>query len=311
MEIYNIQDKTGKIDGNVYCNVWRACKEMARRELENGIKISTLDAINHATDDAIEQQHNLITWAGDWGIEKNECSITGRPRYNYSIQDAAHPGVYLHLDIQSVVGEVKAWYMTNMKMFLHRNIYPIPMGINNKDWKDVDIEAIKDIEKDKLCYANFTMTAPSRTRIAEWAWGQEYIDCNFPQRYDNQAEDLNMPILKGERYSTSDFVNRLASYQFAIAPIGNAIDTFRTWECILCNTVPIVQDSWMSRVFSKIWPMVIVKKYQFSNVFQLINDFYEKHGRIEYDKSLLYQENFELLLDRIKYESDRLRREFL
>ena len=308
MKFHDIKEERLSND-RVYCDVWHACKLMAKKQLEEGKRLTTIEAIADRV--AFDEITDLITWSGDWGIERNECNITGAPRFHYTIQDAAHAGVYLHLDIKSVVEKVSRWYMTNMKQFLHPKIYPIPMGINYPDWEDIDLGVVRSVEKENLCYANFTMTAPYRTRVAEWCWSQEYIDCNFPPCYPNQASDLNMPIIKGERYAMPDFVKRLASYHYAIAPCGNGIDTFRTWECILCNTVPIVQDSWMNRVFSKIWPMIIVKKYEFSNVYGQITKFRDEHGQIDYDISLLQPENFDQLLDRIKYESDRIRRNLL
>ena len=120
-----------------------------------------------------------------------------------------------------------------------------------------------------------------------------------------------MPILRGDRMEMKDFLETLASYQFALAPTGNGMDTFRTWDCIMCNTVPIVQDKWMNRVFSRIWPMILVPRYEFVDLPKLMNDFFDKHGEIQYDQSLLLEENFETLLDRIQYESDGIRREYL
>ena len=60
---------------------------------------------------------------------------------------------------------------------------------------------------------------------------EQFIDCNFPKRYDTQDVELNMGILKGDRMPFVDFMKVLASYNFAISPTGNGLDTFRTWEC--------------------------------------------------------------------------------
>ena len=106
------------------------------------------------------------------------------------------------------------------------------------------------------------------------------------------------------------FATTLASYKFAIAPVGNGIDTYRLWECILTNTVPIVQDTFCNRVFSKIWPMITVRRYELDNIQQKMSDFSKKHGDyIEYDYSLLLKKNFDKLLERLKHESNRVRRE--
>jgi len=329
MEFWKLKGNIGTMGRSVFCDLHKACKDMNNRDIQTGTRQNTIDAIERQVGD-VDEGFTLVTHSGDWGIKKTECKFTSTPVYAYNIESAAHGGVYLNLEIDSVINRASRWFMTNMHTFLHDKIYPIPLGVNhvhsrvtavaNKNqttnidadyWNNFDIEKIRSIKSSKLCYANFTMTSPYRIRVAEWAWKQQFIDCNFPKRYATQDVELNMPILRGTNLTIDKFMETLASYQFAIAPAGNGIDTFRTWECILCNTVPVVRDHWMNRVFSRIWPMVLVGRYEFTNVFQAINDFYDKHGRINYDYSLLLEENFDKLLDRIQYESDRLRRETL
>ena len=303
--------REGLLDNNVFCNLYKCCKKNNKEDLQTGVKTSTFKGMQRDLSLPLEDIHTLITHASDWGIKKHICNITGTDMYSYTIEDAAHGGVFLDVEISSVLPHVKRWYMTNMKSFLHEKIYPLPLGVNHgDDWDSVDIEKIRSEPKpiENLCYANFTITSPYRIRAAEWCWSQGYIDCNFPKRYDTEDVELSMPILKGERLEFQDFIKKLSSYKFAICPTGNGLDTFRTWECILCNTVPIVMDTWMNRVFSQIWPMIIVSKYEFENVRQKMSTFWSQYEHIEYDYSLLLEENFEELLNRIQYESNRLRR---
>lgn len=309
MKFWSLQ-KEGKFGENFFCNLYKCCKEINIQDLKNGTRKNTYEAMQNYIDFDTDSP-TLITHAGDWGIKKNQCRITSKNIYAYTIEDATHGGVYLNLEIDSVLPKVKRWFMSNMGQLLHEKIYPIPINILKKDWSEIDVNELRHVKKEKLCYANFTITSPYRIRVAEWAWGEKYIDCHFPKRYANQDIELSMPILKEERLSMKQFTEVLASYHFCIAPTGNGLDTFRTWECILCNTVPIVQDNWMNRVFSKIWPMIIVPRYEFTDVYQKINDFHEEYGQINYDYSLLLEENFDALLDRIEYESDRLRREYV
>lgn len=301
----------GKVGNNVFCNLFTACKAINQHDISSGTKSLTVDAIYAESEQEINQDTTLVTHSGDWGIRKTECKISRQPLYNYTIEDASHGGAYLNLEIKSVYNNVKRWYMTNMSEYLHENIYPLPLNIYQPDWDGVDIKHIQSIDKTKSVYANFTITNPYRIRVAEWAWKQFFIDCNFPKRYETQDVELDMPILRGDRMEMKDFLETLASYQFALAPTGNGMDTFRTWDCIMCNTVPIVQDKWMNRVFSRIWPMILVSRYEFVDLPKLMNDFFDKHGKIQYDQSLLLEENFETLLDRIQYESDGIRREYL
>ena len=46
-----------------------------------------------------------------------------------------------------------------------------------------------------------------------------------------------------DQVSPEENLKRLASYEFAICPEGNGVDTVRIWECLLLKTVPIVMPS--------------------------------------------------------------------
>lgn len=289
-----------------FCNLYKSCKMMNALEIADGKKRKLIDMMEQELDGT-----TLVTYGGDWGIKHRECRITKNPLYPYSIENATVGGPYLDLEIKSVSNVVNRWYMTNMSEEVAvSNVYPVPLNAQTETFDGLDVDEIRGHSRHQngKCYANFTITHPYRIRVAEWAWTQDYIDCNFPKRYDNQDVELDMPILCGEMLNRQEFLFKLASYGFALAPIGNGVDTFRTWECIVCNTVPIVQDKWLNRVFSKIWPMILVHRYEWANLPKLMEDFYEEHGEMNYDYSLLQKENFGELLNRIQYESDRLRR---
>ncbi len=307
IENFDIGKKKGRFGKSVFCNLYQCCKRINHDDLKSGTHHRTIDVMNSELGFELDND-TLVTHASDWGIKEMKHPIMPNSIYSYTIEDATHGGVHLNLEIDSVLERVSRWYMTNQLSFLHDKIYPVPRGCYSPDWLFTDPQEARSIPKENACYANFTITSPYRIRVAEWCWGQQFIDCNFPKRYDTQDVELNMPILKGEKLEMNDYIKTLASYRFAICPTGNGLDTFRTWDCIMCNTVPVVMDNWMNRVFSKIWPMVIVSRYEFENVFNLITEFHDDHGDIEYDHSLLLEENFEELLDRIQYESDRIRR---
>lgn len=252
----------------------------------------------------------LITKCGDWGIKRSdEVNIRGRRQPVYRIEDATHGGAFIPLEIKSIKHNTKRWFTTNLYQYLGKKVYPLPLGINGD--MDSFIEAKNEVSKDSLCCANFSITSPYRIRVAEWAIAncdKLDISCHFFERYRGQKEDLKMPFLHHSGLEVQDFKTNLARHQFCICPKGNGLDTFRMWECILTNTVPIVQDSWMTRVFSKIWPMIIISRYENCNLTLLMDSFFEKYGSISYDTDLLKEEYFKNLLDRIRYESDRLRR---
>ncbi len=248
---------------------------------------------------------NLVTISGDWGIYRDEDGYVGQSSSkNFRV---TIPG------LEKMFDRFDSWFCPHLEEDVHEKMYPIPINIFTHDWQELvskDIEELRQIEKPNLCYANFCMTSLYRTTLAKWIPKQDYIDYLFPKRFEKIDESVSDDILSDKTLDLEDFATTLASYRFAIAPIGNGIDTHRLWECILTNTVPIVQDSFCNRVFSKIWPMIIVHRYEFDNIQQKMCDFSKKHGDyIEYDYSLLLKKNFDKLLERLKYESDRVRRE--
>jgi hypothetical protein len=285
----------------VFCNFYKYSKQANIQDVISKDTKALIDIIRLSTNLTINKETTLVTESGDWGVKK-----LSHPKFNQCNYVLSNTGTLcFSVEIDSIINSVGRWFMTNMGEYLGENVYPIPIKINHV----FNINKAREIKKTKFCYANFSITSCSRIRVAEWAWRQKFIDCNFPKVYESQDVDLDMHILKGEKLNRKDFIKTLASYEFAIAPTGNGLDTYRTWECIFCNTVPIVQDNWMNRVFSKIWPMILVHKYEYTNVLEKIEEFKNKYGQIKYDYELLLEQNIETLLNRIQYESDRLRRE--
>ena len=278
--------------------------------------VSTYDVIdsyrNYKPDSPIElEDHNtLISYSGDFGIK--EFSLSRKKFSGYQLT-ANQNSYFLSLDIDSICKEFEFWFTTNLEKRHKENMYPIPIGFHVPDYEAIEeqfenqiFETLRKNEKDNLCYANFTMTSNYRCTLAEWAFDQTYIDCLFPKRFEKQDEKLGMSVLSDERLDLVEFVKKLSSYRFCLCPTGNGLDTYRLWECILMNVVPIAQDNYANRIFSKIWPMILVSRYEHHNLPEMMQDFEEQHGEdIEYDHSLLLQENLPQLLERIKYECDR------
>lgn len=307
MRFFNLLKEDFNHDTNTAkCNLFKACKSLNRFEISNGKFGKTIDFLSQK--DHCNQDTTLVTHSGDWGIKSRDCNISKRKMYNYTIEDATHGGAFIPLEIQSIASGFRRWFTTNQTEPLFDNIHPIPININY-NLEDDEISSLRSTEKTNTCWANFSITSPYRIRVAEWAWTQRFIDCNFPKQYETQDIELNMPILKGTELPRADYLQTLSSYHFCIAPPGNGWDTFRTWECILCNTVPVVRDSFMNRVFSSIWPMVVIDRYEFNDVHEKLMNFFSFHGQQDYDYSLLLEENFDELLDRLEYESNRIRRE--
>ena len=310
----HIEQNNREMNNVFFCNLYTCIKKMYSYDFKkDSNNTSIMDSISMIYGDVGEP--NIITISGDWGICKDGSEYVG--------QGASKQFRLTIPKLDSVLDRFDNWFCPHLEEDIHEKIYPIPINVFAPDWQKLvskNIEELREIKKDNLCYANFSMTSLYRTTLAKWIPTQDYIDYLFPIFHLPAArrEGVEMDIpsdgewceRKEHGLSLEEFATTLASYKFAIAPVGNGIDTYRLWECILTNTVPIVQDTFCNRVFSKIWPMITVRRYELDNIQQKMSDFSKKHGDyIEYDYSLLLKKNFDKLLERLKHESNRVRRE--
>lgn len=228
-------------------------------------------------------------------------SLDNRKHYNnkekYKI---GSPVVTLPLDIDEIVSNRDRIFVNNLYKNAHDKIYPLPLGITRKEI--TDSVHLRQKDKEGLCYANFSITQKYRHNVIEWASTQDYISCRFTRRFPEWDEQIDGKYFS-EPLSFEAFLSELSSHRFCIVPNGVGIDTDRLWECIFMNVVPIVQNNYGNRIFSKIWPMILVDMYEFCDMQRLTTEFEERHGKnIQYNHDLLLRKNLPELMDRIEHE---------
>jgi len=220
---------------------------------------------------------------------------------------------FYHSDIDSILSEFKNIFTPNLKNKIHDSVYPLPMGIMFGDPEYLEsLEGTQRIipkHRKRLCYANFSITSPYRITVAEWAFKLHHIDAHIFKRHDRRGDDLQMEDIfsKRGRLSVTEYFKELSSYKFCLCPEGNGTDTFRVWECILSNTVPIVQSNYGNQIFSKIWPMVLVDKYELDDTPLKMVEFLLDFPDHRYDLvwGYLRETGFNALTERIKNECHR------
>jgi len=83
--------------------------------------------------------------------------------------------------------------------------------------------------KEIFLYCNFSInTHPVRKVLFEAVKQKKFITI------DHMGDFLKYEL------SREEFYKKLASSKFALCPRGNAIDTFRLWDCLYLGTIPIV-----------------------------------------------------------------------
>jgi len=261
---------------------------------------------NHPSLEELPKTH-LITTQIDDGLQQNKQG-------DVFLGDALNR--HYHIDINSIIENFDYWFTTNLVKKIHNRILPIPRGINPylsiKSKQQID-NIRKSYTKDKLCNCRMTITSFYRETVALWANKTDWIDDfitpkqgkytnGFGFALDYNARKNHKDIFVSNR-STAEFcLHELAEYRYSICPQGNGLDTYRLPECIVCNTVPIVQHNFANYIFSKIWPMILVHNYESEDIQQKIKDFEKTNPNIDYDYDLLLRSNIGQLIERIKYE---------
>ena len=250
--------------------------------------------------DTVPKKH-LITTQDDDGLQKDR-------RNNVFLSDAQAKHYYVNID--DILNHFDYWFTTNLSKKIHDKILPIPIGISPQQAKYTkqQIEELRSSKnKNKLCNCRMSISSQYRETVAIWANESSWIDDFIVPRGDS------LDIHSKENYkhiftsssNHADYMNELTDYCYSICPPGNGLDTYRLYECIVCNTVPIVQHNYANYIFSKIWPMILVHKYESEDIQQKIKDFEKTNPNIDYDYGLLLRSNIDQLMERIKYECRR------
>lgn len=104
----------------------------------------------------------------------------------------------------------------------------LPMGRDFRSRADF-MKIQPSSERTIQCYCNFSVnTHPVRRHIQTLLAEKHFVT------FENMGHF--------GRYSLSryDFLARLANSEFAVCPRGNAVETFRFWDCLYLGTIPIV-----------------------------------------------------------------------
>ena len=158
--------------------------------------------------------------------------------------DNSVPGPYQrYLEDDKII----AWFGQNPDI-VHPKLHPIPIGLENRNWKPQNVEVItrvkaKKLHKTHLLYYNLNpATYPSeRTEVQNL----------FAQAPFTYAQD---------RKEYEPFIEDLASSKFVLSPRGNGLDTHRLWETLYVGSYPIVKTSPLDSAYEGL-PVVIVSDW--------------------------------------------------
>jgi hypothetical protein len=256
------------------------------------IRMIAMSDVNKLENKLRDNEGTIILHLGALGLMPNP-----KPK-----RRLGQPMVAFHqMDIEKAASGCQRLFTNNLYQNVHDKVYPLPLGITRKEI--VDFKHLRKNNKEHFCYANFSITHTYRSNVIQWASTQEQINCRFTRRFPEWDNELAEKTFADDPLPFDEFLSTLASHKFCIAPNGVGIDTDRLWECIFMNVVPIVQNNYGNRIFSKIWPMILVDMYEFSDIPKLTAEFEKQHGKnIQYNHDLLLRKNLPELMDRIEHE---------
>jgi hypothetical protein len=177
-----------------------------------------------------QDPYYLIAQGVDFGIEHIDEYTLSVQNYNYAPAKT--------FQLQPNIIKI---YATNCANH-HIRFAPLPLGIHKDEYGYYKgIEKFKTSSKSMLCYANFGLgSLYARKNI----WGL----CKASKFTVTGEYPVGVPIEECQSHFDAYYKN-LGAAKYSICPPGLGHDSYRIWESVMMNTIPIVQNT----EFGKRW----------------------------------------------------------
>ena len=138
----------------------------------------------------------------------------------------------------------------------HTNIVCIPLGVS---WQTEINETITTpVDKDIWCYANFGI--PTITRWFGNPRLETYDIIKNKSFVTIENTQLDTHIRKTQNNYTNYF-EKLKRSRFSICPRGCGIDSYRVYDSIICNCIPIMLKNEENYLYYKKLPILFIDNY--------------------------------------------------
>jgi hypothetical protein len=202
-------------------------------------------------------------------------------------------------------------FSQNVK-FYHPKLFPLPIGISNEMDKiklfkikinlpisvqNALINANKRIKKGdriiKRDHGNLKLLEDIinlKIKKTNFIYFYFDVETNTEKRTDCYRHLKRKCIPLQTKLNFGEYLKLLSSFNYAICPEGNGIDTHRFWECLYLGVKPIVIDNFLVRYFANYFPIIILKSWKDFNIHKI-----ETKGKYPtVIKNLLLLENYKL-----------------
>jgi hypothetical protein len=168
------------------------------------------------------------------------------------------------------------WYSTNCIENIHKKLSLIPIGVNFHSlsfgefcgWhntsmtpseQEISIQEIKDkslifSEREIKCYSNFHFGVNNDP-------ANVYIRFGNPRKEFIDKVSSNIVYYEYNKISRLETWENQSKYAFVVSPMGNGMDTHRTWEALILGCIVIVKKSPLDTLYDEL-PVLIVDKWE-------------------------------------------------
>ncbi len=158
----------------------------------------------------------------------------------------------------------------------HPKFYPIPIGVHQKP--------SNYRKRGKL--DSYFKRLRTTTEKKYWLY-LNFADVGKPERQMLRKRFLKEPYAKrGKRQEFRDYLWQTAESYFVLSPMGLGPDCYRTWEAMLCGSIPVVRRSHLDPMYEGL-PVLIVDDWK-QITEEYLKEAYTSITSKKYDISRLY-----------------------
>ena len=175
---------------------------------------------------------------------------------------------------------VVAWYgiHANQMAMEHSKFRPLPIGV---------LQRPEHYEKREKYHTFFSKLRSSTKK--KWLIYMNFADFQKPERKKLKKYMQEQPFCKrAGKVDFKDYLTHTAQSVFTLSPTGLGPDCYRTWEAMLCGSIPIVRTCQLDPLYDGL-PVLIIKKWT-DLTQEFLEEKYKEITAKKYDITRLYSE---------------------
>jgi hypothetical protein len=141
--------------------------------------------------------------------------------------------------------QLMRWWAQNVEV-THNRLSALPLGLANRQWGAEKLSqllaAAQSIHKDRLLYANVTLTHPARVQAL--AAAKQVAGATFETGLDYPA-----------------YLASMARHAFCLCPRGNGLDSHRLWEALYLDCIPIIVKADWTAAYAGL-PLLVLEHWE-------------------------------------------------